>query len=281
MYRLSPPGTSCAILPYETALGPVTRVALTRAVSASLAKCELTYLDRQPIDLARARAQHAAYEQVLRDIGFEVERLPTLDDQPDAVFVEDAAIALDEVAIVAPMGAASRAGESRSVADALARRLPVEYLRPPATLDGGDVLRVDRRLFVGCSRRTNGEAINQLSRALMPYGYQVIPVVVTGALHLKSACSSIGENTLLANPEWLDLRPFAGMHVLSVDGSEAWGASVLSVDDHVVMPTGFPRTRRMIADRKREVHEVDLTELRKAEGGPTCLSILLPPAVSS
>lgn len=256
------------------------RIALTRPVSASLAHCELTYLDREPIDLERARAQHAAYEDVLRSIGFVIERLPTLDDQPDAVFVEDAAIALDEVAVVAPMGAPSRAGESASVAEALRRWLPVKYLSPPATLDGGDVLRVDRRLFVGCSRRTNGVAIDQLGQLLAPYGYEVIAVPVTGALHLKSACSYIGDNTLLANSEWLDLTPFQGMHLMSVDASEAWGASVLHVGNHIVMPAGFPRTCQMITLRGRQVHEVDLSELRKAEGGPTCLSILLPPTVS-
>jgi dimethylargininase len=249
-------------------------------VSESLAHCELTYLDREPIDLSRARAQHAAYENVLETLGLRVERLPTLDDQPDAVFVEDAAIALDELAIVAAMGAPSRAGESQSVAEALARHLPVTYLTPPATLDGGDVLRVDRRLFVGCSRRTNAAAIEQLTALLAPHEYQVVPVQVTGALHLKSACSYVGSDTLLANSEWLDLRPFEGMRILSVDASEAWGASVLYLDGGVIMPGGFPRTVRMIADRGCAVHEVDLSEIRKAEGGPTCLSIILPPHVA-
>jgi dimethylargininase len=255
----------------------VPRIALTRSVSANLARCELTYLDRDPIDLPLARVQHAAYESKLREIGFTIERLPPLDEQPDAVFVEDAAIALDELAIVAPMGAASRTGESRTVADALARHLPVHYLTPLATLDGGDVLRVGRRLFVGQSRRTNAAAIESLTRLLEPHGYEVIPVDVSGALHLKSACSYVGDNAVLANPDWLDLGRFAGMRTLPVDESEPWGASVLYVDGQVVMPTGFPRTRQMLADRIPAVHEVELSELRKAEGGPTCLSILLPP----
>jgi len=258
----------------------VPRIALTRPVSESLARCELTYLERAPIDLTRARAQHAEYENLLASIGLRVEHLAPLDDQPDAVFVEDAALALDELAIVAPMGAASRAGESASVAKALERWLPVHYLTPPATLDGGDVLRIGRRLYVGCSRRTNTAAVEQLAKLLLPHNYEVVPVAVTGALHLKSACSFVGDNTLLANPEWLDLSRFAGMHMLSVDTSEAWGASVLYVDGHVVMPAGFPRTRRMLATRSANVHEVELSELRKAEGGPTCLSIILPPFVA-
>jgi len=190
-------GTSSNI--YAETNTQVPRIALTRAVSESLARCELTYLHREPIDLARARAQHASYEKLLESLGFDVVRLATLDDQPDAVFVEDAAIALDELAIVAPMGAPSRAGESASVAKALGRWLPVHYLEPPATLDGGDVLRVDRRLFVGCSRRTNGPALAQLARLLSSHDYQVVPVTVTGALHLKSACTYVGNSTVVVS----------------------------------------------------------------------------------
>jgi len=229
-----------------------------------------------PIDIDRARRQHAAYEAVLASLGWTIERLPTLDEQPDAVFVEDAAIALDEIAVVAPMGAPSRSGESRTVEEALARYLPVTRLTPPATLDGGDVMRAGRRIFVGCSRRTNATAIEQLRGLLSPYDYEVIAVEVKGALHLKSACSIVGEETVLANTEWVDMSPFARMEVLPVDASEAWGASVLHSGGDVVMPTGFPRTARMLEARRLVVHEVDLTEIRKAEGGPTCLSILLP-----
>jgi dimethylargininase len=202
-------------------------------------------------------------------------RLPLLDDQPDAVFVEDAAIALDEVAIVAPMGASSRAGESSSVEAALARFLPVLHLTPPATLDGGDVLRVGRRVFVGLSRRTNRAAVEQLARVLLPYEYEVVGVSVGGALHLKSACTYIGENELLANPGWVDLSPFAPMKIVCADPSEPWGASVLLVDETVVMPTGFPRTAQRLQATGRRVEAIDLSELRKAEGGPTCLSILV------
>ena len=252
------------------------RIALTRAVSASITRCELTYLDRKPIDLDCARQQHAAYESLLASLGWHIERLPTLDDQPDAVFVEDAAIALDELAVVAPMGAASRTGESLTVEEALARFLPVCHLNPPATLDGGDVVRANRRIFVGLSSRTNTHAVDQLTRLLEPYDYEVISVSVRGALHLKSACSYLGDNTLLANVEWIDTTPFKGMEILPVGASEAWGASVLNAEGHVVMPAGFPQTARLLERRGFGVDVIDLSELRKAEGGPTCLSILLP-----
>src|SRR5205085_9328887 len=126
------------------------------------------------------------YETLLASLGLTIVRLPVLDEHPDAVFVEDAGVALDELAIVAPMGAASRVGESRSVEDALGRYLPVTRLGPPASLDGGDVLRIGRRLFVGLSRRTNVAAVEQLRDRLAPYEYDVIGVPVGGALHLKS-----------------------------------------------------------------------------------------------
>jgi len=252
------------------------RIALTRPVSASIGRCELTHLDRKPIDLGRARQQHAAYESLLASLGWQIERLPTLDDQPDAVFVEDAAIAMDELAVVAPMGAASRTGESRTVEEALARFLPVRHLNSPATLDGGDVMRADRRIFVGLSSRTNIIAVDQLTRLLEPYDYEVISVSVQGALHLKSASSYLGDDTLLANVDWIDTTPFRGMEILPVDASEAWGASVLNAEGHLVMPAGFPQTARLLERRGFGVEILDLSELRKAEGGPTCLSILLP-----
>jgi dimethylargininase len=244
-------------------------------VSASLAHCELTYRARERIDLDLARRQHAAYEALLESLGREIVRLPALDDHPDAVFVEDAAIALDELAIVARMGAASRTGESATVEAALSRFLPVKHLASPATLDGGDVLRVGRRLFVGLSRRTNCVAVEQLTTMLRPYDYEVVGVSVDGALHLKSACTVITDETILANSDWVDLSPFGSMTVVLVDAAEPWAGSVLRVDDTVVMPEGFPHTESLLRSRGHAVRAIDLSELRKAEGGPTCLSILL------
>jgi dimethylargininase len=235
----------------------------------------LTYLSREPIDIALARQQHATYEALLASLGFQIVRLAALDDQPDAVFVEDAAIALDELAVVAPMGAGSRSAESATVATELSRHLPVTHLSPPARLDGGDVLRVARRVFVGQSRRTNAAAVDQLARVLAPYGYEVIPVAVDGALHLKSACSYLGGDTILANPSWVDVGVFHGFETIAADPAEPWSASVLRTGETLVMPLGFPRTAAGLRGRGWSVVEIDLSELRKAEGGPTCLSILL------
>ena len=249
-------------------------LAITRPVSTSLARCELTYLSRQPIDLARARRQHAAYEDLLASLGFRIERLPALDDHPDAVFVEDAGIALDEIAIVAPMAAPSRTPESRSVEEALAGYLPVARLTPPAMLDGGDVLRAGRRLFVGLSQRTNLEAVRQLTELTAPYGYATVGVPVHGALHLKSACTLAAPEVILANPDWVDTSAFGDLEILRA--AEPWGASVLRAGETIVMPSAYPLTAAMLRARGWTVAELDLSELQKAEGGPTCLSILMP-----
>ena len=248
--------------------------AITREVSASLERCELTYLERQPINLALAKEQHRAYERALRSLGVDVVRLPALDDNPDAVFVEDGAVVLDEVAVVTNIGAPSRAGELESLAEALARYRPVCRLRAPATLDGGDVLRVGRTLYVGRSRRTNEEGIVQLRRIAEPHGYDVIAVPVRGALHLKTACTYLGRDTLLANPAWVDLTPRATTRVIAVPESEPWGASVLNVAGNLLMPSSYPRTRELLASHGFEARAVDLSELQKAEGGPTCLSLI-------
>src|SRR5688572_7023332 len=171
--------------------------AITREVSSSINECELAFHARQPIDVAKAIAQHKAYRECLAELGARIVSLPAEPGLPDAVFVEDAAVVLDEIAVIANMGAASRRGEVVSVAEALARYRPIEYLKAPATLDGGDVMRIERTLFVGLSRRTNRQGVEQLSDLVRPYGYQVHPIEVTGCLHLKSACSYVGRNTIL------------------------------------------------------------------------------------
>src|SRR5258706_10946309 len=188
--------------------GRVTVVALTRPVPASIAHCELTHLPREPIDLARARAQHAAYEHALAEAGCTIERLPAEDAMADSVFVEDAAIVVDELAIITRPGATSRRGETASVAAALAKHRPPAKHRPlafieaPATIDGGDVLRVGRDVYVGLSTRTNESAVEQLTSLLAPHGYRVHGVPVDGALHLKSSVTEAADCLVIVNPQW-------------------------------------------------------------------------------
>ncbi len=184
-------------------------LAITREVSPSINDCELSFHRRQVIDVAKARKQHAAYQGCLAELGARVVSLPADAELPDSVFVEDPAVVLDEIAIIARLGAASRRPEARSLADALAPFRPLEFLREPATLEGGDVLRIGRSIYVGLSQRTNHEGVEQMRRLLAPFDYEVLAVEMRGCLHLKSACSYLGRGTLLLHRACVDLAAAA------------------------------------------------------------------------
>jgi dimethylargininase len=251
-----------------------TLVALTREVSASLAQCELTHLSRESIDLDRARAQHAAYEKALRSIGCDVRRLPPEPEMPDAAFVEDTAVVVDEMAVVTRPGAASRRGEVRSVAEALAPYRDLFHIEPPGTLDGGDVLVMGRSVLVGLSSRTNQEGAAQMAALLAPFGYTVRTVPVRSCLHLKSAVTRVAASVVLLNPAWLDARVLDAFERIEVDPAEPWGANALETAGAVLYPAGFPRTRDRLLRRGLDVRDVDVSELAKAEGGVTCCSLV-------
>ncbi len=250
------------------------RIALTRPVSASIGRCELTHLDRQPIDVERARAQHRQYEQALAALGCQVERLPEEPDLPDAVFVEDAAIVLKELAILTRPGAASRRPETQTVACALEPYRRLASIRAPGTLDGGDVLRVGRMLYVGLSRRSDRSAIEQMRALLAPLGYAVHGVTVVGCLHLKSAVTQVAENTLLVNRDWIDVSAFGDVRLVDVDPAEPTAANALRIGEAVIYAAAYPRTRKRLEERGIGVHTVDVSELAKAEGAVTCCSLV-------
>ena len=252
---------------------PRTR-ALTRDVAPSLAHCELSFLQRQPIDLERAVAQHRAYCDTLAALGLAVVRLPADAAFPDCCFVEDTAVVVDEIAVLASMGAPSRRGEVAAVESALAAERPIARIAPPARLDGGDVLVVGRRVFVGASARTNAAGAAALAGALQPFGYGVTRVAVTGCLHLKSAVTALDPETLLVNPDWIDVAPLSGHDLVGVDPGEAAAANVLAVDGRILAHGGFPRTLARLEVLGYDVHRVDVSEFLKAEGGVTCKSIL-------
>jgi len=245
-----------------------------RGVPPTLARCELTFRAREPIDVGRARAQHAAYADLLRALGLEVVELPTDPAYPDCCFVEDVAVVLDEVALVTRPGAASRRGEVTAVASALARYRATLATPEPATLEGGDVLRVGRRLFVGRSSRTNAAGIERLTSVAEPHGYRVMPVAVTGSLHLKSAVTALDDERLLVNRSWLDPAPLRGLELVDVDPAEPGAANVLRVGRHVVVHSGFPRTLERIAALGYAVRTLDVSEFIKAEAALTCKSLL-------
>lgn len=250
-------------------------VAITRAVSSAFGACELTHLPRVPIDVELARAQHRDYEQALVDAGYLVERLETGPDIPDSVFIEDIAVVFDELAILTRPGAASRRAETPAVADALRRYRTVEAIAAPGTVDGGDVLVVGRRVFVGRSTRTNAVAIAQMRRILGPRGYTVCDLVVRGCLHLKSAVTALAEDLLLVNPAWIDTAALAGFTCVEVDPEEASAANALRLEDRVIFPSSFPRTADRLERRGLRLHAVDAGELAKAEGAVTCCSLIV------
>ena len=255
------------------ALMPLT--AITRQVSPEINRCELSFHARQPIDLAKAIAQHDAYQRCLVELGLHVVTLPAEPELPDSVFVEDPAIVLDEVAVIMNMGAPSRRAEAASLAHALAPYRPLAYLRPPATMDGGDVLRVGHSLFVGLSRRSTLEGIKQLTAIVGPHGYDVQAVEMHDCLHLKSAVSYLGRDTLLLNRSWIEPAPFRALRLLDAAKEEPGAANVLLVNQTVIMPAGFPKTHSCLRQEGFEVRAIDVSELQKAEAGVTCCSLIV------
>lgn len=253
------------------------QAALTRAVSPTLGSCELTWLTRRPIDIGLAVEQHHEYERCLAALGVRVIELPAEPELPDATFVEDPLVVFDELAIVTRMGAASRREESESLAAAISAFRPVRRLRAPATLEGGDVMRIGRDVFVGLSKRTNEAGIAQLRAEIAPFGYRVHPVEVRGCLHLKSACCALEDREggrILANPAWLDLSPLQNFPILEVAEDEPGAANVLRIGDTVLMAASFPNTEQMLRREGFNVRTVDISELMKAEAAITCSSVI-------
>lgn len=252
------------------------RIAYTRAVSPALANCELTHLARTPIDVARAAAEHAAYEDALRRLGVEVRPIAAAPEFPDGVFVEDAALVLPELAIITRPGAASRRGETTSVAAALAAHRPLRTIEAPATLDGGDVLVTSRRkVYVGQSTRTTATAMEQLAAVLAPFGYDVVPVAMHGCLHLKSAVTQVADGLLLLNPAWVDPAAFRPFEWIAVDPGEPHAANALALGSDVIHPDVHERTRARLETEGLHVHPVDVRELARAEAGVTCCSLIV------
>lgn len=250
-------------------------LALTRGVSPAMSACELTHLARVPIDPAVAARQHHQYEEALGRLGCRVEHVAPAPTLPDSVFIEDTAVVVDELAVLSRPGAESRRPEVEGVAATLRHYRPLAAITAPGLLDGGDVLRIGRVLYVGQSGRTNDEGIAQLRGHLAPFGYEVRAVSLTGCLHLKTAVTAVSDEAVLLNPEWISPALFKGFDVIAVDPGEPFGANVVRIGPAVLTGSAFPRTRQLLEGRGVEVHAVDVSELAKAEGAVTCCSILL------
>lgn len=251
--------------------------ALVRAVSPRLADAELTFLPRVAFDPDRAVAQHAGYVDLLGRLGHEVVRVPDAPEHPDGTFVEDTVVVVDGLAVLTRPGAESRRGEVGPVGEVLrAMGLTTTAVEAPATLDGGDVLQVGRHVFVGLGGRTTPDGVEALRAALAPRGRVVVPVAVTGCLHLKSGATALPDGTVVAVTDWLDTAAFEAAGLAVVEAPEPAGADLLLSGDRVVVSAAAPGTAELVRSRGFEAHPVAIDELEKAECGVTCLSVLVP-----
>ena len=254
---------------------------ITRAVSPAIADCELTFLKREPIDYARATRQHNDYCDALRELCVRVIELPADASQPDCCFVEDTAIVTDEIAVITNPGAASRRGEIPVIEMELVKHRRLAHIKSPATIEGGDVLQVGKSIFVGLSSRTNRQGFEELARILKPFGYRVSPVEIKGSLHLKSSCAALDDETLLINPQSLAPEWFAGFNLMFVPEDEQWAANALRVVDTVCLQSGSPKTAEIVRRVFEKIKFIDMSELRKAEAGLTCSSIIFRETVDA
>ena len=250
-------------------------LAITRDISPRFSECEITHIERIPIDLDVARAQHHGYVQTLKELGCAVLELPAEPDLPDSVFVEDTAVILPEVALLTRPGADSRKPEVDSILWALTPYRKIARITAPGTVDGGDVLVLGKKIFVGLSTRSNQAAIDQMDQLLGPYGYSVTGVELHDCLHLKSAVTRVDDSTLLINRRWVDLEHFEGFRLIDIDPSEPFAANCLPVNGAIIYPSSFPKTQVKLEEKGYEIKLVQVDELAKAEGAVTCCSLIV------
>lgn len=248
--------------------------AITRGVSSKMESCELTYRSRENIDLNKAVVQLEEYGELLRSWDVDLVMMPASNSYPDCCFVQDTAVVLDEICVIASMGALSRQGEVSEIERLVSPWRRIRRIIPPATLDGGDVVQIGRLLFVGLSTRTNARGIAALDRLVEPFGYTVVPVRVHGGLHLTTGCGVINDETVLLNPHWLDAHAFRGLRQLHVPESEPWAANTIRVDNAVCLEDGAPRTLELVQPFAKRIATLDISEFRKAEGSLSCLSLI-------
>lgn len=250
-------------------------IAITRHISSRFNECEITHIERTPINLEIARSQHEAYVRALAELGCQVIELPEETELPDSVFVEDTAFILPEVAVITRPGADSRKPEVETIVPALSPYRPLLHVATPATVDGGDVLVAGKQIFVGMSTRSNREVVTQLNALLEDFGYKVWGVELRDCLHLKTAVTRVNDQTLLINKAWVDASNFPGYDLIEIDASEPFAANCLPIRGKIIYPTTFPKTRNLLENKGFRIVPVDLSELAKAEGAVTCCSLII------
>ena len=221
----------------------------------------------------RMRQQHEAYVQTLESLGLEVAVLEPLPDYPDAHFVEDVAVVTPDVTIITNPGAPSRKGEAVSIEPVLAKHRNITRIEFPGTVDGGDVLMIGTRVFIGLSERTNREGAQQLGRILEQHGMTWTAVAVGEGLHLKSSVNRVGENAVVVTEAFAGHQMFRDYEQIILDDDEAYAANTLLINDCLLIPSGFPKTRERLGATGLRIMELDMSEAQKMDGGLTCLSL--------
>jgi len=246
---------------------------ITHLPSPSLELCELTFLDQETIDIKKAQKEHEDYCTMLEECGAKVIIHDENISLPDSVFVEDPIIVFDEIAILTSMGVESRRKESESMEKTFAKYRNVKRINLPAKIEGGDVLKIGRRIFVGLGARTNEAGIDALRDIIAPYGYEVVSVEVLGCLHLKTGCTALDDKTILINPSWVESNVFGDFTQVNVPKDEPFGANILKINETICMNKAFPKTIELIESLGYSVKSTDITEFVKAEAGLTCMSV--------
>jgi dimethylargininase len=221
----------------------------------------------------RVLKQHWAYVEALKSIGLKVIELNPQPAYPDGHFVEDTAVVTPDVAIITNPGAISRQGEQESIAEVLLPYLEIEHIQAPGTVDGGDVLMIGNHFFIGISERTNPEGAKQLGKILEKYAKTWATIPVGAGLHFKSSVNEVAENTLLVTRDFANHPALKGYDKIIVNPAEAYAANTLRVNDHLILPRGFPNTREQLSRLGQEIIALDVSEMQKMNGGVTCLSI--------
>lgn len=251
-------------------------IAIVRELPTSFANALSANPPATPIDVALARAQHAAYRAALVAAKIDVRVLPADEALPDCCFVEDTAVVAGEVALSTRPGAPSRQGEPPAVAAVLAEYMEVATMAAPATLDGGDCMVLGGKIFVGRSARTNAAGIARLAEVFEPLGYEIVPIELPrDVLHLKCVCAPLPDGRMTLADATIPAEAFGDVDIVSIPASEAYAANVLSLGSRVLVAEGFPRTRDVLAKVGFTPHPIATTEFRKADGALTCLSVLV------
>ena len=248
------------------------RIAIVRPPAETLASGQLTHIERVAVDLELANSQWDEYVALLSNAGWDIVEVPIATGQPDSVFVEDTMVIFGDIAVIGSPGTESRAGEIVEAERTVTKLgLTVRHIELPGTLDGGDVLKVDRTVFVGRGGRTNAEGIRQLRALVTPLGYTVVAVPVTKALHLKSAVTALPDGTVIGYPPLVDDPGVFGRYI-AVPEAEGVAVVVLA-DDTVLMSSAAPKSAALIAELGYRVLTADISEFEKLEGCVTCLSV--------